>query len=742
LAKDIQFRDEGALNGPARYPTPDSEGNEPAAEDFARYTRELWDEQEDALRPLHDVWTQNLLFLSNRQWWEQKRDGTWGPVAQAEWKEQPVSNLCLAYFKTFLAKATKNRPAWQVIPASSEPNDIDAAVLAENVLESKWTELRLQRVIRRAIAWTISTGNCFLLPYWNTNTGKMVALTEMVEVPVFNPETGEQMMNTDEMGNPTGPMMEEVECPCDENGDPILTPDGRPDLEAEPAMIDQGDVGARVYSPFQVRVNPTAETEEDVTWLIVAEVVPVEDLKADYPDRASLIKPDDIGRLADYDRMIGSITGGPDTQLTTPYDERARDIPRALKLHYHEKPSPAFPNGRYWCVCNSDVLLEDPSDLPDNLWPAMIHMTDLPVPGRYYAMATLESIIGLNREYNEINAQVKEHHNLMTRGKWIVERGTGIKKGQITTQPGEVIQVNTGFIAGVKQLDIRGLPGEVYGERDRVISDFEFVSGIHKASMGSPPPGVTAGVAFLQLQEADDTDLGPFLAMLEEAIAELAGAILQIIKNRYTDARLIYVAGPNRRFMVKAFRGADLESCVDVVPIAESSMPWSRTARQSALIDMAKNLPGLFMDPVTGMFDTQRFAQLLPMGGLEALNLQEDLDVQEAMREEEMFEGFGVASNELPMVEFWQNHVVHSNTHKRILKSAKFKQWAPEAQELFKQHVMEHDMALLPPPMPTDPNAPPGEESAGPPPMGGGGPPMGAQPMQARDLDPEADQPF
>jgi hypothetical protein len=728
LAKDeIKLRPDNKLTGPTRYPVKDPvTGEEPSREDFGRYTRELWDEQDEALRPLHDVWTQNLLFLSGRQWWEQNPvTSEWRPKPVPEWREQPVSNISLAYFKTFLAKVTKTRPAWQVVPASTDPDDINAATLGEEALESIWMKLRLSRQIRRAVAWTIATGNAFLLPYWNTDTGNLVPLTAEIEVPVFDEMTGEE----------TG--KEKVQCPCDENGEPMTTPDGRPDLSKEPAMIDEGEVGIRVYSPFQVRVNATAESEEDVVWAIIAEVVPVDDLKARYPDQADLIGADDIGNLADYDRMIAAIAGGADTQLTSTSDRRLQDVPRALVLHYHEKPSPEFPNGRYWISCNSDVLLEDPQELPDNLWPCFTHMTDLLVPGRYYAMATLEAIIGLNREYNEINAQVKEHHNLMARGKWVVERGTGIKKGQITTQPGEVLQVNTGFLNGVKQLDVRGLPEPVYRERERILADWEMVSGIHKASMGTPPPGVTAGVAFLQLQEADDTDLGPFLAMLEESVAELAGSILQIVKNRYSDSRLIYVAGPNRRYTVKAFRGSDIESCVDVIPIAESSMSWSKAARQNMLMEMAKMLPQVFTDPDTGMFDTAKFTNLLPIGGLEPLGQSDDLDVQEAQREEEMFEFLGIESNEIPMVEFWQNHVIHSRQHKRTLKSAKFRKWSPQAQEAFKQHVLQHDAALMPPPMPGDPNAPPGDEAPpGAPAPAGAGPVPGQPAAPPLPIDP------
>ena len=672
---------------PIRLPNPVSDGTLPEYPDgddleperYAEYTRALWDEQEEALRPLHQVWLQNLLFLSGRQWWKYNPvTGTFGPARVPPWRKQPVSNLSLAFFRTFLAKATRVRPAWQVVPASTDPEDVKAAELADDVLQAKWLELKLSRTLRQAVAWTIATGNAFLYPYWNSDTGKLEPLYIEREIPKY-----------DENGMMIGTELALV--PADENGDPILTADGTYDLNAEPALVDRGDVGVRVYSPFQVRVNADAETDEDVTVVMIAEAVTLRELYDTYPELAGEIIAEDTSELEDYDRLFMAITGGADTHITSGADTRDREIPKALVIHYHERPSPRYPQGRYWVVAGRNALLVPPGPLPEGVWPPVVHLMDIPFPGRYYAMATMESIVGLNREYNEINGAIAEHHERMLKGKWIVEKGTGVKKGMITDAPAEVIQVNTGFINGIKQIDLKPLPEAVYRERDRVLNDFELVSGIHKISMGRPPPGVTAGVAFLQLQEADDTDLGPFLAMLEESVAQLAGAILQIIKERYDEERLIHVVGPDRRFLARSFKGADLAGAVDVVPVAESSFPWSKTARQSMLLEMAARLPALFVDPETGQFDAARFARLLPIGGLESLTAHQDLDVQEAMREEEMFEHYGIESNELPQVEFWQDHEVHYRQHTRVLKSARFRDWPPENQALFLAHVQEHD---------------------------------------------------
>lgn len=656
------------------------DGDSAPPEWYADYTRALWDEQEEALQPLHQVWLQNLLFLSGRQWWRyDPRTGSFSPPRAPKWRKQPVSNVSLAFFRTFLAKTTKVRPAWQVQPASNDPEDIKASELADDVLHAKWVELKLSRVLRRAIAWTIATGNGYLYPYWNEKTGRMEPNYVEREIPLYN-EFGEQI------GTQPGLV------PADEDGVPILDENGNYDLSAEPALVDKGDVGVRYYSPFQVRVNADAEDDDDVRVVMIAEAKTLRELRAEYPELADQFVAEDTSTIEEHERLFSAITGGADTHLTSGADTRSRELPKTLVIHYHEAPSDEYPEGRYWVVAGRSTLLVPPGPLPDGVWPPIVHLTDIAFPGRYHAMATLESVVGLNREYNEINGQITEHHALMAKGKWIVEKGSGVRRGMITDAPNEVIQVNTGFRDGIKQVDLKPLPAQVYQERERVMNDIELVGGLHRVSMGRPPPGVTAGVAFLQLQEADDTDLGPFLAMLEESVAQLASAILQIIRERYTEERLIRIASPDRRFLARSFRGADLEGAVDVVPVAESSFPWSKTARQSMLLEMAARLPMLFEDPETGGFDRARFARLLPIGGLDSLASHEDLDIQEAMREEEMFETFGEESNELPQVEWWQDHQVHYRQHTRVLKSARFREWPAEAQEAFKQHVQEHDV--------------------------------------------------
>jgi len=671
MATDDSAVGYGLPDGP-EYPKEGAEDR-----DWAQYTAQLWDEQEDAMRDLFRVWKRNLLFLAGKHWHEETPRGNFRPSVGPSWREQPYSNYALAYFRNFLAKATKNRPAWIVKPASTEDDDLHSAELGNEVLEAKWVELRMARIIRNALSWTIATGNGFLYPYWNTDTGKYQKIEAPVEIPLYD-DFDQPIIDEDGMQQ-----VEERMAPMDENGEFILKDDGSYDFGADAAVVDMGDVGVRSYSPFQVRVNPEAEFEEDLKWMIIVEITTLRELRLEHgQEKVAKITPEDVSGIEDYMKGMGAglTESGLNSSATGPDD----NLEKVRVFHYHEAPSEEHPDGRYW-VCTKDVMLSERGDLPEGIWPPMVHLVDLATPGRYFGSSTLEHVVPINKRFNELNAQIKEHHNLMVRGKWLVPKGSGIKKGAITNQPGEVIPYNPGFKP--EQADIKPLPSVVYQERDKILQELETVSGIHRISMGRPPPGVTAGVAFLQLQEADDTEIGPFLAMLEESVAQLGGNILSIIKDNYHEDRLIQVTGENSRYQVKAFKGSDLEGVSDVVPQAGSSFPWNRMSMQSMMLTLVAQLPQLFQDPETGQFDQQKVARMLPMGGLDSIGQKDDLDVQEALREEDNFRSAEMGSMEVLQPEFWQNHDVHLHQHIRTLKSGAFRRWPEEAQQAFKAHV-------------------------------------------------------
>lgn len=668
---------------PARYPLDD----EQEEEIYADYSRALLEERYNIVEGHRLTWTQNLLYLAGLQWWNlNNRTGLFEPDDGPEWKERPVRNILQPYARFVMAKLTKERPRTSCVPGSTDPDDIHAAELGDEVLKSLWTELGLTKKLREAIAWMIPTGNAFIHPYWNESSGKLKPITAQVETTVF-----------DEAGRPVGEQL--VEAPCDAEGNPIMTPGGSYDLDAEPAYIDEGEVGIKILSPFQVFVDEDAHSDDDVQSVIVTEALTLREIYRRWPE-AGDVQSEDTTEIDRFDNIVVDIASGPDNFISSSQYQRAdrSEVPKALVIHYYEKPNTTYPHGRYWASAGR-TLLEAPGMLPDNIWPIVIHLKDMEAPGHFLGESAMTAAVGLQKEYNEISGQIKEHHNIMLRGKWLVPLGANINRGQITSRPGEVIQHTPGLEP--QMVDMKALPVKVYEERDKVMLDFEFITGAHKVSMGDAPAGVTSGRAFLTLQEADDTDLGPTVEMVEESVAKLSWLMLQLVQQYYEEERMLRVSGGGRSFTVRAFRGADLDSIVDVEPQVGSAFPWSKTAKQSMFIELARAVPMVFQDPETGIFDIDRFRSVLPVGGEEAVGQASDADVNEALREEEEFETwdgqvdeFGDPMPPLPAPQQWQHHAAHLRQHAKLLKSASFKRWPPQNQQAFMDHYGQTNIAF------------------------------------------------
>lgn len=715
--------------GPAPYPETDDQDESL----YAAYTNVLLEERRRGMEQLFLTWTQNLLFLAGYQWWKfDIQTGAFAPTKAPKWKEQPVYNILLPFFTHRMGKLTKNRPRLTAVAASTDPDDVESAKLGDDVLRGKWQQLSMTRVSRRWLAWLFTTGQGYVAPYWNTDSGILEPLTQLVQAEKVDPVTGA----------PIG--IEMVECPCDEAGEPVLDENGNYDMEAAPAYVDIGEIGYKVYSPFQVFPDLDAQDDDEVRQVVITEVLTVREVTRRWPHLAGMVSADDTTDLDRYDQLITAALAGPDTHLTGGGITREVDVPKAIVKHYFKRPDEEHPFGRNWVSVNNR-LCESPGPLPDGVWPPYVRIRDIEVPGRYHADCAMTAGVGLQREYNEVNAQIKEHHNLMLRGKWLVPLGSNIRRGQITAEPGEVIQHTPGLPPTMAEL--RPLPQKIYDERERILGDFEYITGTHRISMGSPPPGITSGRAFLVLQEADDSDIGPLTEMYEEGMAELGWLSLQIIQRFYEEERLVRVAGDNHSFRVRAFKGADLSSIVDVVAQVGSAFPWSKTAMQSMMIEMASTVPATFMDPDTGQFDLERFRRALPVGGEDSVGLESDLDVAEAMREHEAFEMWEgevdpTGAPDLPTPQPWQNHRIHLRSHGRVLKSAAFRKWNPLARMLFVEHYQQTllNLAVQPIPPTTDGapvlNPMPGAAPGG----GGGGPEMGGavQPGPAPDQNPTA----
>ena len=697
----------------------------PPAE-LAAYSFGRWMVQRDTYEGKFKQWARAILFLLGKQWLEwDERSKRYAPEQNVpKWRQRPVTNLVFAVYRASLAKLTKQKPALDCIPPQNgDSDDRAAAAIGDALLHYLWRFLQFGKTLGKGIGWLLTCGNIYVEVYWNTEGGKAVPLTTVI--PQQNELTGE---------------VEEAEVAADDNGDPVLGDDGKPDLTAEPRMIFEGEVGNKLISPLSVRFNPGCTDIDEATEYFIGDLAPVAEVCAMYDLDPDDIKLNEDDSLEEFEDLIASSSGA-DTILgiIQPTTGAGRDQvigDRALVLRYYRKPCDDYPKGRHWVTVNREPVLDPDSgefeqELPDGFWPPIVAIQDVPVPGQVDAMGLIGQCVSLNREYNDQNGKIKEHNVTMARGgKWIVTQAD--KNLAITTDPGQKL-VSDGYLMGMPPVQARmeGLPAQVYEERQRILNDLFLVSGVNEVAMGQTPEGVTAGRAFLVMQEATDAVLGPTLASIEIAAQEIGRRWLELTRRHVSEERIVKIRGAMGQWEIRSFTGADLGDGIDVQVQLGSSFPWSKSARLDTVLSAISALPGLVSDPTTGAVDHVKFARLTDIGGLQAFAMEGDADLIEVQMENAQFEQFNpdTGTSEIPQPGFWQNHNVHFEKHSEVLKRdrTRFERWHPVAQKAFIDHLLYHlqavtqgAAAMMPQqPPPTDPNAAPTDPNAPPPQQGG-----------------------
>jgi hypothetical protein len=631
-------------------------GQDASDKDKATYVYKRWTMQRDHYMGLYKLWTRAILFLLGKHWLEWNKEARrWTPEQNVpRWRQRPVTNLVFAVYRSAIAKLTKQRPTFDVVPPrTGDSDDREAAKLGESLLQQLWRELKLPKLLSKAVGWLLCAGNVSLSVHWDPNAGKLIPLT----VPVDHPETGE-----------------EVDCACDEDGEPIMKDDGDgneiPDLDAEPDMIFEGEVAVELVDPTCLRYNPEAKSKEEATEVMIGYLLPAATCKAKWhlDDEDLELSTDD--ELEEVDDLIANAAGATEMLGVTSFagDRQSAIGARALVIEYYRKPDDEYKAGRHWIQVNKTIVVDE-EPLPEGFWPPVVDIDDVPVPGDPHAIGLISQVAPLNREYNTLNGKIAEHNVMMAMGgKWVVHPLD--KNLKITTDPGQKLE-SKGYAEGKPpvQADMKTLPAGVYEERQRILGDLQLVAAMNDVGLAQKPEGVSSGRGFLVLQEAVDAVLTPTLMNIELALQEVGRRMLVIARRHYTEERILKVRGKSGRWEIRSFMGADLGDSIDVQVQIGSSFPWSKSARQDLSLSIIQGI-GPLLPP--GTLDMNKVSKILDVGGIQAFEPEADPDELEVMLEHAQFEEYNPDKGVLaiPQLGFWQNHARHYDEHIRLLKAS------------------------------------------------------------------------
>lgn len=680
----------------------------------------------------YQQWTRTILFLMGRQWirWLSGPRRYTPDTDVPAWRQQPVTNIVYAIYRSIATKMAKQKPTLEVVPPSGDSEDREAARLGQSILQNLWRSLKMPKKIRRALGWFLTTGKVYLRVSWDPEAGKMVPLTTLVEVPdpeyqapspvltgnpedeALPPEPVRMVNRRVAVDSETGLPRTKKAMRADLDGTEVEVEE--PDFDAQPTLVPEGDIAFDVEDPMAVRFNPDAIDEEEAEEMYVGRLWPIAKAAAHFGCDPSYLKGGDDADRVEFQNILSSAASGLSYaslstfgwDLGTSQDEAIG--PRALLVEYYRQPDAEHPEGRHWISCGDKMVFPKPGDpeyptgeapLPNGFWPPLIGVSSLPIPGQPQALGVLTQVVPLNEQLNSLDGKIKEHEVTMAMGgKWVVHPADkGLK---ITSDPAQVLQ-SAGYAAGAPpmQAKLNALPVEIYNERSVLMDKVRTVASLSEIDLGKKPEGVSAGRAFLVMQEVTDSVLGPDLQSWEEALEEVGRRQLILAQRHYREPRKIAIRGVRGEWEVRSFDGADLTDGLDVRVQVGSTFPWSKAAQWDTRLDILTTVPTLVTND-DGTFNPEKFSKFMDPGssGLATFESDENPDLVEVNREHAMFEVLDPAKGEqqVPQLGFWQAHAKHLEAHYDFLKRdrGRFDRWTPFAQRAFLRHCQEHALAV------------------------------------------------
>lgn len=198
-----------------------------------------------------------------------------------------------------------------------------------------------------------------------------------------------------------------------------------------------------------------------------------------------------------------------------------------------------------------------------------------------HAQGAIEQVVDLQQDYNETLTRISTYKNNMS-GKLLNPRGSKLSS-KFDTEVGQIVNYNKGFKPSYEPG--AAIPSYIVNELMRIRRDMEDAMNSHDTSMGRPG-GVKSGVAIDSLSENDFSMISPELITFEMTLSKAAACVVNIMKSKYLESRLLSISGENMAYEVNSFKGSDIHGQKRVKIRMGSGLPESKIERQTYLFKL------------------------------------------------------------------------------------------------------------------------------------------------------------
>lgn len=542
----------------------------------------------DARSVYERQWLTNIAFLYGRQYFTVEKMPKAGTEERIIWelkaldkkkKTRKTVNYILPLYRSILARMLQMKQRVMVDPLTNQDRDISGARVGQEVLEDLWLNINSSNPL---IAQQYAGMPLVLAKLFQY----MLIMGRGHLFPYFNPKGRDRVYFRD-----------------------VQQPEIR--------TSEVGCVEMEVDHPFNVYIDPLNRFK------IQRRIMSLEEIEAVYK---VIVKPDDIV-MSDAERQLVALLEGKGEQK---YDDCCEVLTK------WEIPSAKYPDGRVF-VCTKDQMLSPPMSFPAELKGRM-PIIDFDYLDFLFGapQGMVEQLIPSQEDYNFTVSRLADYKKYFA-GKVLAPSECELQS-KWDDQTGQIIKYNA---SGGKPEFVSppNPPSFLTQEILRVRNEMQDIAASHDASQGRTPKGITANAAIESLAELDQSQLTPQLLMIETKLSHVCDMMLDIVEARYSEPRLIGIAGKPLAQDVRTFLGTDVASHRRIKVSLGSQLPVTREARQEKIQEWLK----------MGIITKDEARNLLEFGDFDGIFHSID-DSAERMEIQEMLRGVQVE----PMA--WENH--------------------------------------------------------------------------------------
>ncbi|MDX1902084.1 MAG: hypothetical protein SFW66_08830 [Gammaproteobacteria bacterium] len=652
--------------------------NKSSLTQIATMVQSLFMTNHSYMTTLARVWDTNIRFFEGDQWIyydNAKKTNMTIPILDGvnDFIPRPVTNLISPTLMTIASVFTKNKPTALVFPNSDQDADMQAARVAEAILDTKWDLDDEARLHVRGILIALLCGTVFRKDYWDP-----AASTTNIQ------------------------------------------PDG---LEDDMPI---GDTKAEMLTPFEVYPDIYGGN-----YYFEARCVPIETIRQmydrqdkGYTGRANEVKPDrTYNSVLQYRENLRTLTP---SGVSYGYGQAGggNSSETAVLVECYIRPTRAFPKGIMVVQANGIPLYVADSPyydkrVEDSWHPYTVFQWEKS-PTRFHGISLCEKIVPLQRRLNGLDSFIMLNNMSMVNPVWLIDKMSNIPEGYLNGRPGLHV-----YFTGTPPTRLQGigLPTDIYKERQQLVEDIHFIAGDNLVLHGEQPSGVNTATGLQLLLEQSAGKFSPYYTNWEKFIENGQQKKLLLIAKNYIQQRpdflkkIKHFSRNSNTIDIKNFLGSDLRDNFTIRIEAGSSVPRSKLVEQQQLLDLAKL--GMLGDvsPQANPVANQKFLEKFGVTQFQGITNPDLLKANFVVGVLKQINDNKLPENDYPPLLPFENVDIHMQTLVDEMKRPEFKDpkqvFAAKFEELnaAKEAQMQ---ALQPVPIPQGQGFPQGAPQGGP----------------------------